>query len=183
MRCVLILRVTRCGCPLQSYRRIKLASQSQPTPLQIPRVNVPNRSIKLNLLLSSQLNSTQLSTNPSYAFRQTSSKIPKYVPTAPKKNNGSRTAPGHIAPKLPVLCLRQQRMPRFPLDQLAPPCLRLLDHVYTLLAALAHVGEDISDPIALVLRTVWAVAPGCRRLRAGDIEKVRVPRDRQAEVG
>jgi hypothetical protein len=134
-------------------------------------------------LLSSQLNSTQLSTNPSYAFRLTSSKIPKYVPTPPKKEQRLPRRPGHIAPKLPALCLRQQRMPRYPLDLLAPLHLHLLDDVYTLLAVLAHVGEDVSDPVALVLRTGWAVAPGCRRLRAVDIEKVRVPGDREAEVG
>src|SRR5271170_4787876 len=104
------------------------------------RVNVPNRSIQLNPLLSSQLNSTQLSANPSYAFRLTSSRIPKYVPTPPKKEQRLPHRPGHIAPKLPALYLRQQRILRYPLDLLAPLRLRLLDDVYTLLAVLAHVG-------------------------------------------
>jgi hypothetical protein len=107
------------------------------------RVNVPNRNI--------QLNPTQLSTNPSYAFRLTSSKIPKYVPTPLKKKQQLPHRPGHIAPKLPALYLRQQRIPCYPLDQQVPPRLCLLDDVYTLLAALAHVGEDVSDPVALVL--------------------------------
>jgi hypothetical protein len=123
--------------------------------------------------------STQLNTNPSYAFRLTSSKIPKYVPTPLEKKNGSHIVPGHIAPKLPALRLRQQRMPRYPLDLLAPLRLHLLKDVYTLLAVLAHVGEGVRDPVALGLRTGWAVAPGCRRLRTITIEEVRVPGDRE----
>jgi len=138
MGCVAILRVTRCGRPLQSL-------QASPSLFRFKysRTNVPNRSI--------QLNPTQLSTNPSYAFRLTSSKIPKYVPTPPKKQQRLPHRPGHIAPKLPALYLRQQRILRHPLDQLVPPRLYLLDDAYTLLAVLTHVGEDVSDPVALVL--------------------------------
>jgi len=78
------------------------------------RVNVPNRNIQLNLLLSSQL--TQLSTNPSYAFRQTSSKIPKYVPTPPhQKNNGSRTAPGTLHPNCQLSAFGSSVCPAIPL--------------------------------------------------------------------
>jgi hypothetical protein len=77
-----------------------------------------------NSTLSSPPNPTQH--KPLYAFCLTSSKIPKYVPTPPKKKDGSRTVSGYIAPKLPALRLRQQRMPRYPLDLLAPLRLRLL---------------------------------------------------------
>ena len=30
-----------------------------------------------------------------------------------------------------------------------------------LLAVLTHAGEGVRDPVALVLRTVWAIALGC----------------------
>jgi hypothetical protein len=167
---VAILQVTRCGRPLRSL-------QASPSLFRFKysRINVPNRNI--------QLNPTQLSTNPSYAFRLTSSKIPKYVPMPPQKNNGSRTAPGTLRPNCQLSAFGSSVCPHYPLDLLAPLRPRLLDDVHTLLAVFAHLGEDVSDPVALVLRTGWAVAPGCRRLQAVDIEKVRLPGDREAGVG
>jgi hypothetical protein len=130
---------------------------------------------------STQLNSTQH--KPLIRLPLNVLQYPQIRPHAPQKEQRLPHRPGHVAHQLPALHLRQQRMPRYPLGLLAPLRLRLLDDVYTLLAVFAYVGEDVSDLVALVLRTGWAVAPGCRRLRAVDIEKVRVPGDREAEAG
>jgi hypothetical protein len=129
---------------MRLLRRIRVQSGSTSYPMRMPstklsmdqaRKLVPAYSAS-NTLPSTYLIATSNSTlssppNPTqhkslYAFCLTSSKIPKYVPTPPKKKNGSRTVSGYVAPKLPALRLRQQRMPRYPLDLLAPLRLRLL---------------------------------------------------------
>ena len=117
MRCVSILRVTRCGCPLQSYRRVKLASQSQPTPLQIPRVNVPNRSIQLNLLLSSQLNSTQLNSaqTPHTPSAKRLPKSPNTSPRPPKRTTAPVPRRGTLHPNYQFSAFGSSVCPAFPL--------------------------------------------------------------------
>ena len=124
----------------------------------VPAYSASNTLASTYLIAAS--NST-LSSPPNPTQHKPLVRLPLYVPTPPEKKNGSRTAPGHIAPKLLVLRLRQQHMPRYPLDLLAPLRLHLLKAVYMLLAVLTHVDEGVRDPVALVLRTGWAFALGC----------------------